>query len=72
MPDARPDLERAGFFPLGSWQVNRIGYIAQMQQAGDGVFGPRVIVTKRSACSGQLPMAGSITSIPRGTTANAS
>jgi hypothetical protein len=26
MPDAQPDLERAGSFPLGSWQVNRIGY----------------------------------------------
>lgn len=39
MPDAVPDLERAGSFALGSWQVNRIGYGA-MQLAGDGVFGP--------------------------------
>jgi pyridoxine 4-dehydrogenase len=39
MPDARPDIERAGSFSLGPWQVNRIGYGA-MQLAGDGVFGP--------------------------------
>ena len=39
MPDARPDVERAGSFSLGPWQVNRIGYGA-MQLAGDGVFGP--------------------------------
>ena len=39
MPDAVPDLERAGSFALGSWRVNRIGYGA-MQLAGDGVFGP--------------------------------
>ena len=39
IPDARPVLERAGSFALGSWQVNRIGYGA-MQLAGDGVFGP--------------------------------
>jgi pyridoxine 4-dehydrogenase len=39
MPDARPDVERAGSFSLGPWQANRIGYGA-MQLAGDGVFGP--------------------------------
>jgi aryl-alcohol dehydrogenase-like predicted oxidoreductase len=39
MPDARSDVERAGSFSLGPWQVNRIGYGA-MQLAGDGVFGP--------------------------------
>jgi len=39
MPDARPDVEGAGSFSLGPWQVNRIGYGA-MQLAGDGVFGP--------------------------------
>jgi pyridoxine 4-dehydrogenase len=39
MPDARPEVERAGSFSLGPWQVNRIGYGA-MQLAGDGVFGP--------------------------------
>jgi pyridoxine 4-dehydrogenase len=39
MPDARPDVERAGSFSLGPWQVNRTGYGA-MQLAGDGVFGP--------------------------------
>jgi pyridoxine 4-dehydrogenase len=39
MPDARPDVEGAGCFSLGPWQVNRIGYGA-MQLAGDGVFGP--------------------------------
>ena len=39
MPDTRPDVEGAGSFSLGPWQVNRIGYGA-MQLAGDGVFGP--------------------------------
>ena len=33
------DLEAAGSFGLGRWQVNRIGYGA-MQLAGDNVFGP--------------------------------
>ncbi len=39
MPDARPEVDHAGSFSLGPWQVNRIGYGA-MQLAGDGVFGP--------------------------------
>ena len=39
MPDALPDIQQAGSFALGPWQVNRIGYGA-MQLAGDGVFGP--------------------------------
>jgi aryl-alcohol dehydrogenase-like predicted oxidoreductase len=33
------DLEAAGSFALGKWQVNRLGYGA-MQLAGDNVFGP--------------------------------
>jgi pyridoxine 4-dehydrogenase len=33
------DLEAAGSFALGQWQVNRLGYGA-MQLAGDDVFGP--------------------------------
>ena len=33
------DLDAAGSFALGSWQVNRVGYGA-MQLAGDNVFGP--------------------------------
>jgi pyridoxine 4-dehydrogenase len=37
--DAKADLEAAGSFALGRWQVNRIGYGA-MQLAGDNVFGP--------------------------------
>ncbi|HEY2557173.1 MAG TPA: oxidoreductase [Diaminobutyricibacter sp.] len=39
MTDAKADLEAAGSFALGRWQVNRIGYGA-MQLAGDNVFGP--------------------------------
>jgi pyridoxine 4-dehydrogenase len=39
VPDALPDIQRAGSFALGPWDVNRIGYGA-MQLAGDGVFGP--------------------------------
>ncbi|MCW2855169.1 MAG: putative oxidoreductase, aryl-alcohol dehydrogenase like protein [Marmoricola sp.] len=34
-----PDLEAAGSFALGRWQVKRLGYGA-MQLAGDNVFGP--------------------------------
>ncbi len=34
-----PDISKAGIFPLGSHQVNRLGYGA-MQLAGPGVFGP--------------------------------
>jgi pyridoxine 4-dehydrogenase len=34
-----PDLEAAGSFALGRWQVIRLGYGA-MQLAGDNVFGP--------------------------------
>lgn len=33
------DLEAAGSFSLGRWEVNRLGYGA-MQLAGDNVFGP--------------------------------
>jgi pyridoxine 4-dehydrogenase len=33
------DLDAAGSFGLGQWQVNRLGYGA-MQLAGDNVFGP--------------------------------
>jgi pyridoxine 4-dehydrogenase len=33
------DIEAAGSFALGSWQVTRVGYGA-MQLAGDNVFGP--------------------------------
>jgi len=36
---AKSDVEAAGSFALGRWQVNRIGYGA-MQLAGDNVFGP--------------------------------
>jgi pyridoxine 4-dehydrogenase len=35
----KADLDAAGSFSLGSWQVNRLGYGA-MQLAGDNVFGP--------------------------------
>jgi aryl-alcohol dehydrogenase-like predicted oxidoreductase len=36
---AIPDVEAAGTFALGHWQVRRVGYGA-MQLAGDNVFGP--------------------------------
>src|SRR5580658_1478315 len=39
MTDARSDLEASGSFPLGRFQVRRVGYGA-MQLAGDNVFGP--------------------------------
>ncbi len=39
MTDSEFDLEAAGSFALGSWQVTRLGYGA-MQLAGDNVFGP--------------------------------
>jgi pyridoxine 4-dehydrogenase len=37
--DLRSDVESAGSFTLGDWQVNRVGYGA-MQLSGDNVFGP--------------------------------
>jgi pyridoxine 4-dehydrogenase len=37
--DTAADLEAAGSFALGRWQVKRLGYGA-MQLAGDNVFGP--------------------------------
>jgi pyridoxine 4-dehydrogenase len=37
--DRESDLQAAGSFALGQWQVNRLGYGA-MQLAGDNVFGP--------------------------------
>jgi len=37
--DRVSDIDAAGSFALGPWQVNRVGYGA-MQLAGDNVFGP--------------------------------
>ena len=39
MSDHMNSIEVAGSYPIGSWQVRRIGYGA-MQLAGDNVFGP--------------------------------
>ncbi|MCU1659104.1 MAG: oxidoreductase, partial [Pseudonocardiales bacterium] len=39
MTNDASQIEAAGSFALGSWQVNRLGYGA-MQLAGDNVFGP--------------------------------
>ena len=39
MNDSGSDLDDAGSFALGRWQVKRVGYGA-MQLAGDNVFGP--------------------------------
>jgi pyridoxine 4-dehydrogenase len=39
MPDNAYAIDAAGTYPIGPWQVRRIGYGA-MQLAGDNVFGP--------------------------------
>lgn len=39
MPDDTYEIDAAGSFSLGAWQVRRVGYGA-MQLAGDNVFGP--------------------------------